>query len=150
MGSAMQTSGDANGLKLGRTLVVSGLSIQLGAFAIFILMAVILHRRLILEPTIISKNPLVLWKRHIWILYGVSMLIVVRSAFRLIEFAQGSDGSLTKREAYMYTFDASLMFLVTLWLALVHPGRLLKAIRKLNVRSPFEGADFALVGEQRT
>lgn len=149
MGTAMQASGDPSGMKLGMNLVIGGLSIQLGAFACFILMAVVLHRRLNKEPTIISKSPLVPWRRHLWTLYGVSTLIVVRSAFRLIEFAEGSEGALMKHEAYLYVFDASLMFLVTLILAVVHPGQLLRNIRKLNMRASFEGADFALIGGQR-
>jgi hypothetical protein len=150
MGSAMQANGDDAGRQMGSKLVIGGLSVQLVAFAVFILMAVVLHRRLNSEPTIISKNPLVPWRRHMWTLYIVSMLVMVRSAFRLIEFAEGNEGALMKHEAYLYIFDASLMFLVTLALALVHPGRLLKTIRTLSVRSSFEGANFALIEEQRT
>ncbi|CAI6341378.1 unnamed protein product [Periconia digitata] len=46
MGSAMQSSGDPAGVKLGNTIVIAGLGVQLGAFAIFIINTVIVHRRL--------------------------------------------------------------------------------------------------------
>jgi hypothetical protein len=101
MGSAAQASG-AEGARKGMQIVMGGLAIQLIAFAAFLLTTAVLHRRLIREPTATSERQNVRWKRAVWTLYAVSMLIVVRSLFRFIEFAEGAGGSIYKREALMY------------------------------------------------
>lgn len=125
-GSAMQSSGDPSGVKLGRTIVMAGLGVQLGAFAIFIMNVAIFHRRLTLRPTEISVQVDKEWRRAMWMLYTVSALIVVRSAFRLVEFAEGNEGTIYKTEAYIYVFDASLMFAVVVVMAILHPGFVMK------------------------
>lgn len=132
-GSAMQASGDIEGVKTGNTVVMAGLGFQLVAFALFIMTAGIFHRRLNQQPTQTSKRPHVMWRRHMWSLYAVSMLIILRSTFRLIEFALGPKGLLYKTEVCMYAFDASLMFLVVVDMAIVHPGLLFRVIRKAEI-----------------
>lgn len=81
------------------------------------------------------------WKRDMWTLYAVRMLIVVRSLFRFIEFAEGSGGSIYKKEALMYVFDASLLFLTTVCFATVYPGRLFKTIARAGM-APSSEDDF--------
>lgn len=132
MGSAAQASG-AEGAKQGMKIVIGGLGIQLFAFACFLAMAAILHRRLNREPTTLSVQPHIHWRRHMWTLYAVSILIVVRSLFRFIEFAEGAGGSMYKNEALMYVFDASLLFATTVCLAVVHPGMLSRSTRKAGI-----------------
>lgn len=63
-------------------------------------------------------------------LYGVSLLVVVRGIFRLAEFMEGNKGHLYKTEVFLYIFDASLMFLVAIVMGVVHPGRLVKRTKK--------------------
>ncbi|KAI4651779.1 hypothetical protein J4E93_001975 [Alternaria ventricosa] len=91
MGSAMQASGDPDGVKTGTTVVIAGLGTQLVAFGFFILMAVVFHRRLNNEPTSTSRRTHVKWRRYMWALYSVSVLVVVRSIFRLAEFVEGPE-----------------------------------------------------------
>jgi hypothetical protein len=43
------------------------------------------------------------------VLYVVSLLILVRSVFGLIEYAGGSDGYLISHELFLYIFDALLV-----------------------------------------
>lgn len=131
MGTAMQASGDAEGARTGNTIVVAGLGVQLGAFTIFIMSVAIFHRRLALHPTEISREHNG-WRKYMWMLYTVSILIVVRSVFRLIEFSEGPEGQIYKTEALMYVFDASIMFIVVVIMAVLHPGLLLRAIRKTD------------------
>ncbi|PVI03260.1 putative RTA1 domain protein [Periconia macrospinosa] len=128
MGSAMQASGDPAGIKTGNTVVIAGLSIQLGAFGLFIINTIIFHRRLVASPTPVSMNGG--WRRYLWMLYGVSLLVVVRSIFRLAEFVEGNEGHLYKTEVFLYIFDATLMFLVVIVMGVVHPGRLVKQMKK--------------------
>lgn len=61
-------------------------------------------------------------------LYGTSILIMVRSIFRVVEYLQGFDGFLLRHEAYLYVFDATLMFLVLVLLNLVHPSEVVALI----------------------
>ncbi|KAI4665603.1 uncharacterized protein J4E78_003065 [Alternaria triticimaculans] len=109
MGSAMQASGDPDGVKTGTTVVIAGLGTQLVAFAFFILMAVVFHRRLNNEPTSTSRRTHVKWRRYMWALYSVSVLVVVRSIFRLAEFIEGPESKVYQTEAYLYVFDAALI-----------------------------------------
>lgn len=51
---------------------------------------------------------------------------MIRSVFRMIEYAQGNDGSLLQKEAYSYILDALLMIIVTACFAFFHPSNVLK------------------------
>lgn len=57
-----------------------------------------------------------------WMLYGASFLIMVRSVFRVVEYLQGIDGTLLHHEAYLYVLDALLMFVVMIVFNVVHPS----------------------------
>ena len=63
-----------------------------------------------------------LWKKHLYPLYIISGLIMVRSIFRVIEYAMGSKGYLLSHEWSMYIFDSLLMFAVTVIWAVRHPS----------------------------
>ncbi|KAF2852505.1 RTA1-domain-containing protein [Plenodomus tracheiphilus IPT5] len=139
-GSAAQASGP-EGAAQGMKVIKIGLGVQLGAFAVFLLMAVLLHVRLIRGPTVVSERPHVHWRRHVWTLYAVSVLIIVRSLFRLVEFAQGPDGTIVNTEALMYVFDAALLWAATVAFAVVHPGMLFRTIQKN------EGASWSNIDE---
>jgi hypothetical protein len=58
------------------------------------------------------------------VLYAGSLLIMVRSIFRAIEYLQGNNGSLLQHEAYLYIFDATLMFLVMILFNWFHPSEI--------------------------
>lgn len=57
-------------------------------------------------------------------LYIGSMLIMVRSVFRAVEYLQGFDGYLLRHEIYLYIFDATLMFLVMVLFNWIHPAEI--------------------------
>lgn len=141
----MQGSGDVEGILMGQRLVLGGLGVQLFALFFFVLTAGIAHRRLNVEPTHVAKSPDVYWRRHFWTLHGVSVLIIVRNMFRLIEFAAGPENVLVKKEAFMYVFDASVMALVVLGLVMVHPGRLLRSVKRASSLAFDMGANQRLV-----
>jgi hypothetical protein len=136
MGTAMQANGNSEGVKTGRTIVVAGLGVQLGAFAVFILSVAIFHRRLLAKPTEVSME-YKSWRRYMWTLYAMSGLIIVRSVFRLAEFMEDADGKLHTTEVFLYVFDASMMFAVVVINAVVHPGMLPKATKKRARGVPF-------------
>lgn len=140
MGSAMQGSGDLKGVELGQHIVIGGLIVQLVALAWFLIECTVLHRRLRKSPTFVSRNPSVQWQRTLWTLHSVTLLIFGRSLYRLIEFLDGSEGYLATHEAYLYAFDASLLSIAALLLALFHPGRLFTLVRKLDLCEFEDGA----------
>ncbi|KAK0653941.1 Protein RTM1 [Lasiodiplodia hormozganensis] len=141
-GSAIQGSGDAAAAAQGMRIVLGGLIFQLVVFVFFIAMAAVFHLRANREPTRISRRPGIegLWRKCMWALYVVSALVLVRNGYRIAEFADKSK-TIEKHEAPMYVFDAGLMFLVPVVLAVMHPGRLMRMIRKMKDLPPQDDSE---------
>lgn len=101
--------------KLGNWMVIVGLGIQLISFTIFGLTAMLFHRRLRNSPTPQSYQVDQSWIKTMYMLYGVSVLIIVRSIFRIVEYVMGTDGYPLTHEWTLYMFDTVPM-LVASWL----------------------------------
>jgi hypothetical protein len=108
--------------KLGENIIVGGLGIQIIFFAFFIIVAAVFHYRISCYPTTRSQTVTVAWNRYLWILYTVSLLIMIRSIFRIAEYIMGGEGVLLQNEIYLYIFDATLMFLSTVVFNVYHPS----------------------------
>lgn len=123
-------------------MILLGLGIQVVFFSGFMLVTATFHFRIWRRPTAKSRANGSPWNRFIWVLYIVSVLILVRSLFRMVEYAQGHDGSLVKKEVYVYTLDALLMLIVAVILAVSHPGDVLVQHKVLDSGVDFEyGSD---------
>jgi hypothetical protein len=59
-----------------------------------------------------------------WILFISSLLIMIRSVFRVVEYVQGTGGYLLSHEIYGYIFDALLMFFVVGVVNIAHPTQI--------------------------
>lgn len=59
------------------------------------------------------------------ILYVVSVLIMIRSVYRVAEYVQGSDGYLQSKEVFIHVFDAALMSACCIILNVSHLSKLL-------------------------
>ena len=93
----------------GKALVLAGLVLQILYFALFVISGAIFHTRIRRCPTEQCRNyP---WERHMFSLYIVSVLILVRSTVRVVEYAQGFNGYIYTHEVFLYVFDALLMLL---------------------------------------
>lgn len=92
------------------------------------MVAVKFHLSISRVPTIRLPNELP-WQKHMTALYVASILIMVRSIFRVVEYLQGFDGYLLHHEAYLYIFDALLMFLVMVLLNVIHPSGLAASMK---------------------
>jgi len=68
-------------------------------------------------------------------LYAVSALVIIRSIFRVAEFAQGHDGYLQSHEVFFYIFDSIPMFALMVWLNWQHPGEIGLLLRKAGAGS---------------
>ncbi|KAF4959279.1 hypothetical protein FSARC_10796 [Fusarium sarcochroum] len=124
-GGMLAGADDSAGRDRGQTVIIVGLFIQLIFFGIFIIVAVVFHRRINREPTTASLKIQTPWKTLLIILYTSSGLIMVRSIFRVIEYVMGEDGALMTNEAYIYVFDALLMLAVSISFSVFHPSAII-------------------------
>ncbi|KAF2659684.1 RTA1 like protein [Lophiostoma macrostomum CBS 122681] len=104
----------------GEKIVIAGLSLQVATFVVFIVVATNFHVRMnrkTREAPTDSDN----WRKMLWILYSVSLLILFRCTFRLIEYAMGNAAYLISHEWTLYCFDAVPMFLVLVLMLVLQP-----------------------------
>jgi hypothetical protein len=131
-------SGTIKNYKLGEDVTVGGLAVQLAFFSVFIVTCVIFHCRVRQSPTheaTVLLARLREQKRRRWEsvlvgLYAASVLILVRSIFRIIEYVQGNNGYLISHEVFMYVFDSALMFLTMFVMNVCHPSMILVGSQK--------------------
>ncbi|PYH43469.1 RTA1 domain-containing protein [Aspergillus saccharolyticus JOP 1030-1] len=101
LGSAMQASGDAAGVRTGQPVVIAGLAVQLAALGWFLLEAGAVHRRLSTRPpSAAAREPTLPWRRTMWTLHAGTGLILVRSVYRLVEFLAGTGSVLAQKRRF--------------------------------------------------
>ncbi|GAB1198666.1 hypothetical protein APSETT444_007994 [Aspergillus pseudonomiae] len=151
-GSLLGGADENNSLmKTGEHVIIAGLFVQLFFFGMFIVVAGLFHRRMLLVPTATSHNPLIRWQKYLLTLYIVSVLIWIRSVFRVIEYLQGNAGSIMRHEAYVFIFDATLMFLVMAWMNWFHPSEIGLLLRHEEpISNGFELLPFARLYHKTT
>ena len=150
-GSSAGPSIIAGYANLGKALVLVGLFIQLISFGIFVVTSTIFHRRLNASPTAQSAAPSFPWLRIMQLLYVVSVLIMVRSGFRVIEYSQGNDGYCLTHEWTLYVFDSVPMLVVAILFCLQFPDELQRGLASgsrgpegptlVNVQGPWKKVD---------
>jgi hypothetical protein len=131
-GAGVQITGDERIMDIGKKAVVGGLVVHAVLFLFFIFMTGIIHIRLKRNPTALSQVSGLGWWKYFWALYVCSTAILTRNLVRVVEFAQGANSVIAKREVMIYIFDAALMLVTMAVLLVVHPGRLMKAVRKMD------------------
>lgn len=104
-------------------------------FGVFMIVSLRFYRCLQKSPTPRSKSHLMPWRRILYTLYAASVFIMVRSVFRVVEYIQGDDGYLLRREIWLYIFDATLMAVVMLLFNIAHPS---------NIKTASRGREFPL------
>lgn len=115
---------NSSGPTTGEHVIIAGLFVQIAFFGFFTLAAVVFQLRLAKAPTRRSAELNTLWHRHMTALYVTSILILIRSVVRVVEYLQGYDGYLMKHEAFIYIFDALLMLIVMMVLQYLHPSEI--------------------------
>lgn len=106
----------------GNNIIIGGLIVQIIFFGFFMISAIIFQRRITTNPTPESVGDFVPWPKHLYALYATSVLILVRSIIRVVEYVEGQDGVLLQNEVFIYVFDATLMFFVMVIFVVVHPS----------------------------
>lgn len=117
-------------IKTGQHIIVAGLFIQLAFFGIFMLATVIFHIRIQKVPTAKSADLYLPWMRHIRVIYAASVLIMIRSIMRVIEYIAGNTGYILRHEAFLYVFDGCLMLAVVVLYNIVHPSEITVSYRQ--------------------
>jgi magnesium-transporting ATPase (P-type) len=133
-GGGVMTSGSRSSLEIGQWVIVAGLCVQLIFFGAFVLSALVFHYNITRTPTSESErtmSPAKLswsrdWRGPLSACYIVSVLIVIRSIYRLVEFVQGNDGFVISHEVFLYVFDAAMMFIAMVVMNLFHPSAVLQ------------------------
>ncbi|CEN60563.1 Putative RTA1 like protein [Aspergillus calidoustus] len=135
-GGGIMASGTLSAVHTGENVVIAGLVIQILFFGFFIITCAIFNRRADKTPTPRALELASLWRKHIRVLYAANILIMIRSVFRLIEYAMGNDGYLLRREAFLYVFDGLLMLVAMVLFNVVHPSGAIQRERKDMEMSP--------------
>lgn len=126
----LATAKDQSKVKLGNNMIVVGLFVQILFFGFFVVVSVIFHRRMLATPMHAAGDTRIPWTRYMKVLYIASILVLVRSIYRVAEYVQGSGGFLQSKEAFIYVFDAALMFVCCLLFNFFHPSKILSGYRK--------------------
>ena len=118
----------------GQIVIIIGLFIQLIFFGMFVIVAVVFHRRIYNNPTTASLKVTAPWKKLLIVLYISSGLIMIRSVFRVIEYIMGEDGELMAKEAYLYIFDSTAILFASILFNWFHPSAIInkESMRRLN------------------
>jgi hypothetical protein len=110
---------------LGQYVIIAGLGIQIAFFGFFMIVTCIFHYRIVNKPTSRSHSISVPWQSYILVLYAASVMIMIRSVFRIAEYITGANGVLQSTELYIYIFDATLMFIVVALFIVFHPSKII-------------------------
>lgn len=135
-GAGLMATG-SNGT-MGKNIVVTGLVVQVLMFGFFMATAVVFQMRMHRHPTPAVFEKPTSWRTHLNLLYGVSIMIMIRSIFRVVEFVMGNDGYPLTHEWTLYIFDASLMWLAMLIWIFWYPGKLSRPDMGLELLSSTE------------
>ncbi|KAJ5835386.1 RTA-like protein [Penicillium robsamsonii] len=137
-GGMLATAKDKSKVNLGNNMIVAGLFVQIIFFGFFIVICLVFHRRMLSTPLHAVGDTQIPWTRYMKVLYTASVLVLVRSIYRVAEYVQGSDGFLQSKEAFIYVFDAALMFACCLLFNFFHPSKILSGYHKTQDESDVE------------
>lgn len=98
-------------------IIIAGLFVQIGFFVIFIVVLSLFQYKIQREPSLEAQELRFTpsrarnWQTLLIVLFACSILILVRSIVRAVEYLQGYDGFIISHEVFLYTLDLLLMFL---------------------------------------
>jgi RTA1 like protein len=111
----------------GTHTMVAGIAFQTVSMAIFMLLFV----EYIIKYLGRSKDwRTTSWKVLVYTLLGSSVCIFARSVYRVVELAQGWNGSLITQETYFIVFDSVLMLMFAYSHIIVFPPKYLRELRR--------------------
>ncbi|KAL2859930.1 RTA1 domain-containing protein [Aspergillus lucknowensis] len=137
-GGGIMAGGSVDDFERGEKITIGGLGVQLAFFGGFMITCASFHHRIRKSPTPeatslasrVRGKRMRSWETILVGLYIASILILVRSIFRLVEYVQGNNGYLISHEVFMYVFDSSLMFITMVVMNICHPSMVLSGSQK--------------------
>ncbi|CCT75861.1 related to Rtm1p [Fusarium fujikuroi] len=111
-GGGIQASGTIEAYDRGEKIILAGLFVQIVVFGFFVVTAGLFNRKCLKNPTMAARENAFPRRLDLNVLYTVSIIILVRSIFRVVEYLQGNGGYLISHEVFLYIFDAVLMAIV--------------------------------------
>ncbi|KIM97692.1 hypothetical protein OIDMADRAFT_129749 [Oidiodendron maius Zn] len=133
-GAGYMAAGTLGDYYTGSKVVIAGLALLVASFGLFVIIALHFDIRMRHAPTAKAMSTALNWRQYLMVLYGGSILIFIRSVFRLVEYAQGNAGWLIRHEWTFYVFDAMLMFAVMVLFNVFHPIAIKAAVDGATVR----------------
>ncbi|TQS32692.1 hypothetical protein Golomagni_06985 [Golovinomyces magnicellulatus] len=121
-GGGLQASASTS--NIGEKTILAGLFLQIIIFGFFVVMSATLHVRLRRWPTEDSIRSSAKWQGIMAVLYSTSIPILVRSVFRVVEYAMGRDAYLIQHEWPTFVFDSALMVITMVIFGWWFPGNL--------------------------
>ncbi|OJJ43481.1 hypothetical protein ASPZODRAFT_136359 [Penicilliopsis zonata CBS 506.65] len=109
---------------MGEHIIVGGLFVQIIFFGFFFITTMFFQLRIGRSPTSASIDLSSIWKKHLFTLHACSILILVRSVVRVVEYLQGYTGFIAVHEVFLYIFDAVLMLAVVICMNFTHPSEI--------------------------
>lgn len=74
-----------------------------------------------------------------WALYLACAALILRNLVRTIQFGSVQTSAVNTKEVFIYIFDAFLMVVVLIALAVYHPGRLVRMAHRAADGGPEKG-----------
>ncbi|SPO28804.1 uncharacterized protein UTRI_10227 [Ustilago trichophora] len=125
----IQSTGDPNLVSIGDHLFLAGVAAQGASYILFSFLVTYALVRLVHGKQRGFGNLSSGSKKFVYAIALSSLMIIIRSVYRIIEFAQGNDGYLVSHEKYLFALDAApLIIAISVWV-IVWPPRLFKSIR---------------------
>lgn len=120
------SGGSSDSASTGNNVIIGGLFVQIIFFGFFLISAVVFQRRLISSQGRYASSSVehLPWRRHMFALHTSSVLILVRSVVRVVEYVQGTDGFLMSNEVFIYCFDGLLMWVMMVIFVVMHPSEI--------------------------
>ncbi|KAJ4258780.1 hypothetical protein NW762_007867 [Fusarium torreyae] len=124
--------------KAAENIIIGGLTVQIMFFGLFIAVTGLFHFRFAKNSTTRPCNRGFNWQRFLVVIYVASVLILIRSLFRMIEYIQGHNGELQSKEVYVYVFDAIPMAIASIGFNIFHPSKYINGSKKATEDSDSE------------
>ncbi|KAL6232439.1 hypothetical protein BDW75DRAFT_19661 [Aspergillus navahoensis] len=121
-GSAIAAAGEWKGTleDIGTGVLIGGLALQVATFTVFLSVVVAFHREILRH----GEEGMEMVLRGVYI---AGLFIMIRSIFRLIEFALGTESYVMTHEWPLYVLEAVPMLIAFVVLGWYHPSRWLSA-----------------------
>ncbi|KAJ5201504.1 RTA-like protein [Penicillium cinerascens] len=115
-------SGGGNFAKSGQNVIIGGLVVRIVFFGFSLISALDFQRRLTSHPTAEGGAAHTPKRKTLHALHTSSILVLVRSVVRVVEYIEGTDGFLMSNEVFIYVFDGLLVFVLMVIFVVIHPS----------------------------